>query len=456
LAGAHDPAIFEHMFESAAAAHPATLAAMIEQLQAMPPVAEPAGGIEVIGLLESLKAVAAAAQARQTVVFVESRCAEQATAGVPAKQVGRGIAHEVGLAKRCAPALARKYVGWARALTTELPNTLRELQGGRTTEWRAILVARESGWLSREHRAQIDTDIAPRLGELGDRLVERETRAMAQRLDPAGAADRARNAESDRHVSLRPAPDTMTRLSALLPVAQGVAAYAALGAAADSARAAGDPRSRGQVMADTLVERVTGQAHAEQVPMTVNLVMNPDAFTGSGAGANEPAVVDRYGSVPAPMARALANRAGDDRPVWLRRLLTDKAGRLISMETRRRYFTEAQREFLRLRDGVCATPYCEAPIRHADHATPASDGGQTTLDNGQSLCEACNYAKQAAGWTTHRDRDGTITVTTPTGHAYRSRAPDLPGTNAKDVRGTRADVIYLKSRVEAEFKQLAS
>ena len=63
-------------------------------------------------------------------------------------------------------------------------------------------------------------------------------------------------------MSLRPAPDTMSQLSALLPVAQGVAVYAALTRSADTARAGGDARSRGQIMADTLVERVTGQSSA--------------------------------------------------------------------------------------------------------------------------------------------------------------------------------------------------
>ncbi|EFD74774.1 conserved hypothetical protein [Mycobacterium tuberculosis GM 1503] len=47
----------------------------------------------------------------------------------------------------------------------------------------------------------------------------------------------------------------MTYLTALLPVAQGVSVYAALTRAADTRC---DGRSRGQVMADTLVERVTG------------------------------------------------------------------------------------------------------------------------------------------------------------------------------------------------------
>jgi len=38
--------------------------------------------------------------------------------------------------------------------------------------------------------------------------------------------DRTRRAEADRRVTLRPAPETMTLLTALLPVDQGVAASA--------------------------------------------------------------------------------------------------------------------------------------------------------------------------------------------------------------------------------------
>ena len=54
----------------------------------------------------------------------------------------------------------------------------------------------------------------------------------------------------------------MAGLSAFLPVEQGVACWAALKARVDALKAAGDPRTRGQIAADTLVERLTGQATA--------------------------------------------------------------------------------------------------------------------------------------------------------------------------------------------------
>jgi hypothetical protein len=52
-------------------------------------------------------------------------------------------------------------------------------------------------------------------------------------------------------------------------------------------------------------------------------------------------------------------------------------------------------------DGTCRTPYCDAPIRHTDHATPVAHGGPTSVLNGLGECEACNYAKEAPGWRVH-------------------------------------------------------
>jgi len=83
--------------------------------------------------------------------------------------------------------------------------------------------------------------------------------------------------------------------------------------------------------------------------------------------------------------------------------------------------------FIELRDRGCRTPYCDAPIRHRDHAKPWAEGGRTTADNGLGSCERCNYAKEAPGWrvSTRVDENGrhTAEFTTPTGKRYQSGAP---------------------------------
>src|SRR6185312_15577560 len=191
------------------------------------------------------------------------------------------ISAQVGLARRVSPFHANRYVGWSTILTTELPCTFAALQAGRVSEWRAMLVARETLFLSREHRLQVDAELAPQLEDLGDLRVVAEARKIGYRLDPGGFVARSKAAEKDRHVNLRPAPDAMARLTALLPVAQGVACLRALQQAADTAIAKGEPRGRGQVMADTLVERVTGQSRAADVPVEVNVVLGADTLLGA-------------------------------------------------------------------------------------------------------------------------------------------------------------------------------
>ena len=180
--------------------------------------------IDRLRLFEEFKAAVEAAQAREAVAFDRSQRAAQAVAGEPSARQGRGVASQVALALRVSPWRAQRWLGWAKILTAELPATYAELSAGRVSAWKTMLVARETAVLSREDRAAVDPELAPKLAGWGDRRVEGEARKAAYRLDPHAAVERARVAESERHVSIRPVPDTMVRLSAVLPVAQGVPA----------------------------------------------------------------------------------------------------------------------------------------------------------------------------------------------------------------------------------------
>ncbi len=409
----------------------AELAIFLARLGAPTPGLTDAERIDRIDVLERLKSAAAAAQAGLTVDFDASQRAEQAAAGVPAREQGRGVASQVALARRDSAVKGSRHLGLAKALVLEMPHTLAALAAGEISEWRATIMVRETAVLSVEHRGRIDGDLAGRLGSLGDRGVEREVRKLAYRLDAGSALRRIRGAVADRRVTIRPAPDTMARLTGLLPVAQGIAAHTALSRHAHAAKASGDPRSRGQIMADTLVERVTGQEHAEAVPVEVNLVMTDQALL---AGGDTPARLEGYGPVPAALGRSLVRGSGplaEAADVWLRRLFADPdTGDLVALESRRRCFTGLLRRFLVIRDEACRTPWCDAPVRHGDHVVPAASGGLTSAENGQGLCQTCNHAKQAKGWEAAASRAGpgaAVVVVTPTGHTYRSVAPPLPG-----------------------------
>ena len=392
---------------------------------AVDPAADEAALIERIAELERVKSAAAAGQARLAAAFDQTRRAAEAAAGVPSARRGRGVAAEVALARRDSPARGNRHLGFAKALVHEMPHTLAALEGGALSEWRATLIVRESACLDVEDRRALDAELCAdpaRLDGLGDARLAASAKAIAYRLDPHAVVERAARAEHERTVTIRPAPDTMTYLTALLPVAQGVSVYAALRRAADTTV---DERSRGQVMADTLVERVTGHPAAVPTPIAVNLVLSDATLLG---GTDTPAEIAGYGPIPAAVARTMVAGAAARSRATLRRLYAHPAtGALVAMESRARVFPRGLAAFIRLRDGRCRTPYCDAPIRHSDHAQPWTKGGATSASNGLGSCESCNYTKEAAGWrvTTSIGENHTHTAefTTPTGHTYRSAAP---------------------------------
>ena len=161
-------------------------------------------------------------------------------------------------------------------------------------------------------------------------------------------------------------------------------------------------------MADTLVERVTGR------PADV-------AGTGRGEHGHHRRDPARRGHHPGPGPRLRADPRGDRPPpdrrrrsgttgprATLRRLYQHPtSGALVAMESRARLFPKGLSAFIDLRDDTCRTPYCDAPIRHHDHATPNARGGPTSAANGLGICEACNYTKEAPGWQVSTATDDT-------------------------------------------------
>src|SRR3954468_6027264 len=261
--------------------------------------------VDLIRELEELKCAAEAAQAELAAALGE----------------GRGAAAQVALARRESPHRGQQHLALARVLP-ELPHTRAAFRAGRITEWRATLIARETACLSLQDRRAVDRAIAgdaEALESYSDRVVLGELRKLAARLDPASVAERRRRAESERCVTVRPAPDTMAYLTVLLPVAQAVACYAALTREADTAVASGEPRSRGQLMADTLVARVTGAPLVDGrpvVPVTLGLVMTDAALLG---GAPDTADLPGHGPIPAELARSLvADHLDTGSRLWLR------------------------------------------------------------------------------------------------------------------------------------------
>lgn len=410
--------------------------AVFDDLAALPDGQASAAYVAAVASLERLKAAAAAAQARVTERFDLAQRRLQRAAGVPRRRLGEGVASQVALARRESPVKGGRLLGSAQAWVREMPQTLTALSAGRLSEWRASLAVRETACLAVADRRAVDDEFARAVAErpgMGDRAVVSLLRRLVIERDAEAVRARSARAAEGRRVTCRPAEDGMVQLSALLPLAEGIATHAALSRVADEARAAGDGRTRGQVMADTLVERVTGRPAAEPADVHLDIVITDRALFGED---EEPAEVMGAGPVPAEWVRRMLERITDPQARVAVRRIFRGPGALLATETEGRLFTPVLQHLLRIRDQGCRTPWCDAPIRHGDHVVDHAAGGATSLENGQGLCEACNHAKQLPGWRAAVDPgpEHRVRLTTPTGHTYASRPPQGPGERVTPAR----------------------
>ncbi len=392
--------------------------------------------VDLITELEVAKNAMSAVQAHAQTLFVARQRLSQARSGVAQEKLGKGIAHQVALARQESPHRGRQLCELSEVLVRELPCSMAAFAGGQLNEYRVGIMAAETAFLSLEHRVQVDQHICGDLdtvGLLGTRELRAAARTAAYALDPESFVKRNQKAVNDRYVSLRPADAGMTFLTALIPLKQGVRILNTLNKVASSARAAGDDRSKGQVMADALMHRLIHHApcnegagtlsdhrgepstgpsssHTGGTPggfsgamcepwctalgepeIALELVMTDKALFGSG---KDPAILLGYEPIPAPLAREMVfgrgredgdedgevngdgKGAGHAPRVWLKRLFTHPDnGALLAMDSRARLFPEGMKEFLRLRDQRCQTPYCDAPIREYDHLKSYAAGG---------------------------------------------------------------------------------
>lgn len=427
----------EHMFpfetsDGAGEVTPELLDTWIAALTRSVGPGDDAARIDALAKLERLTSAADGFKAAVTAAFARSQ-RDVTHAAEKADRLDRSISAQVGMARRESSHKGGRRVGLATVLTTEMPHTFTALRAGRIDEWRATIIVRETACISREDRGKIDVRIGAdldRIETLSVRKLEKEIRQWAYEADRELFVRAQELAVKDRRVTVRPLPGGMARLSATVPLVEGVAVYAALRRAADTAKNAGDERSGGAIMVDTLVDRVvrstTGASDAPVVPIAVAVTISDAALFGGG---NEPAQCGEFGPIPADLARRLIVAADAEGLATLRRVYTNPAG-VVAMESRSRCFPKGLARMVAIRDRTCRMPYCDAPIRHIDHIIPVAAGGATTLTNGQGLCAGCNHAKQPAGWVTrtatHRSGRHTVETMTPTGHTYRSIAPPLP------------------------------
>jgi hypothetical protein len=401
------------------------LRALVYALGEVSPAAEPRDLLAQVEALERVKSAAAAAQARLTADLDDRR--NDAHPRHAASDASLGA--EVGIARHQSPHCGRRKLGLARALVDDLPATLAALASGDIDERRAEIIADGTRDLTLQDRRAAEAEIAAELRYLGGRDLQHLVQRIVYRIDEPGAVRRREQAQGRRHVSSRNLGDGTARVFGVVSDVHAAAIIGSLRERAGLERATGvaGDRSHTQLVADVFVERLTGQAVATAVPVAVDLVVSAETLFG---GDDEPADVVGGGPVPASVAREMVIASPEEQTRIRRLFRVEETDRLVAMESSSRIFRGLRALLIRIRDRTCRTPYCNGDIKHGDHVMPVRAGGETTEDNAQGLCEACNYIKEQPGWrhrVVSRGLDQhTIEITTPSGQTTRSRAPDPP------------------------------
>jgi hypothetical protein len=244
--------------------------------------------------------------------------------------------------------------------------------------------------LSAAERAAVDQRLAEgKLETLSVGRIRNLTKKIAAEIAPDAFTARVKAARAGRWVTMRPSrEDGMAVLSAHLPLEQAAACLGALDKAVKQQWCRPEPvtRTYPQLMADTMVQRITGQATAEAVNVEIQVLLPIEALLDPDSPM--PAELPGLGPLPVDLLATWQGRA------TLRRLFTSD-GAIIGGETRSRNFRGTLAKLMDARDrGRCTAPYCDAPIRHRDHRLRHSHGGPTSFDNGRGLCAFHNHVRE--------------------------------------------------------------
>jgi hypothetical protein len=198
----------------------------------------------------------------------------------------------------------------------------------------------------------------------------------------------------------------------------------ALESVLQASRPKGDVRTRGQQLADALVQLADNALASGQLPVlrtvkphVVVTVPLEDLLATSAAGGADPgfgAATTGFGQVlSAARARWLACDA------QLTRIVLDPDGLPLDVGRTQRVVPPHIRRAVEQRDKTCVFAGCDAPHWWCDvhHLLHWLDGGQTSLENSGLLCER-HHTKVHHGYEVRRDPDGTW-------HTYRPDGTEI-------------------------------
>ncbi|BDE00297.1 HNH endonuclease signature motif containing protein [Mycolicibacterium fortuitum subsp. fortuitum] len=338
------------------------------------------------------------------------------------------VAAEISAAMRIARGRAATQIHHARVLRDKLPQVAARFAVG-DIDYRVVrMIIARTGIVDEAVWAGLDAELAAR-AHRWMRFSERQLRDRVDqwiaKLDPNGVRVPPDISEQ-RFVQIEPSTPGMASIWANIDAVEAVALDQRLDAVANTV-CEQDPRSHEQRRADAIgpLARLEAQlvcrCGREECPAAQNRAAADAAVvhvlaqsSTVDSDSDAPGYLPGHGILPAESVRDLAGRA-KIKPVRL----PGDTGQADNAEPGYRP-SAALSEFIRWRDLTCRFPGCDAPAERCDidHTAPWPLG-PTHPSNTKLYCRAHHLIKTfCPGWSDRQYPDGTVEITTPTGHTY--------------------------------------
>jgi hypothetical protein len=239
-----------------------------------------------------------------------------------------GLAAEVAVALRLSIGAADHEIHRARRLSQHLRQALAATIAGDITYRHATAMVSATHHIDdQDTLTQVEARVLARSARKTPGELSSHALRVIASVDPAGFARRHRAVRRNADVTLDPARDAMAYLTAYLPLTDGVAIQTAIENDARAAKAAGDPRTLGELRVAALTGYIYGAAGTSSTatshgrPVEIHVTATPEVLLGL---AETPGEIPGVGPVPATLIRQMA------RDAKLRRLTIDgDTGRLL-------------------------------------------------------------------------------------------------------------------------------
>jgi hypothetical protein len=340
---------------------------------------------------------------------------------------------EVAALLNVSPTSARNQVNDARLLVRDLEQVLiavsqAELTVGHTRAlidgWRQVVNARFSEFKDSKLRKDASTYYQSRLLEKAKTAtlanLRRSIRLVVSRLisDSAHAAHEA--AKLERQVTISPAHDGMSWVSALLTNSEAASIDHVLERLAREHQADGSIQTK---RADLFVGLLTGNPDYSEdklgllasievvVGIDTLLELNDDAALIRGTQLTLTAQAIRRLAIESPLRRLVAE------PL---------SGHLLECGRQTYSPPRSLRRKVLARDEHCRAPGCSRPAQYCDvdHVQPWRDGGETNETNLAVLCRRHHILKTAKGHAYEFDSKARVRWTMPSGRIFVTEPAD--------------------------------